>query len=150
MNPSVDIIKIPPQINSELADILKSSFLLFWIDLDACANKLRVFLEHFLDHLKIRKQRTISRATGNRIKKLSLGERIGELNQHSAKFSKYGDNIKAIKWIGNVGSHGKDPITIERLIQAFEILEYLIDEIVFDKKKKIGNITNVINKRKGQ
>jgi|GEM_PF-6896506 len=150
MNPSIDIIKIPPKIDIKLSKILRSSFKLYWVDLDACANKLRVFLENFLNYLKIIKQRKIYRSTGNKIKKLSLGERIGELKQHSIKFSKYGDNIKAIKWIGNVGSHGSKPVTVERLVQAFEILEYIIDEIVFDKTKKIEKITKVINSKKGK
>lgn len=150
MQPSINIITVPENMDSELSSLLKQSFQLYWIDLDSCVNKLRAFLEKLLDDLKIRKQRIVLRAGNRTVKKLSLGERIGELKQHSEKYSGFGDSIKAIKWIGNVGSHGSDSVTTERAIQAFKITEYLLNEIYSKKSEEIKKIVKKINEKKGK
>jgi len=150
MSPSLNIIPVSANFGEDLSNLLKQSFILYWVDIDSCANKLRVFIEKLLDDLKIRKQRRVVRDGAKKIKKLSLGERIGEVKQHSTKYSQYGDSFKAIKWIGNVGSHGSETVTRERLIQAYQIIEYLLEKIYYQNEIEIKKIVKEINKKKGK
>lgn len=152
MSPSVHIIKLPDNLSPALKKMLESSFALFWIDLDSCANKIRAALEIFLDEIKIKKQIKYfdRRSQKVKVKKLSLHERIGELKQNSMKFSKFGDNLKAIKWIGNTGSHSREDISLERVIQAYKIFEYIIDEVYLEQQKSIEKLSKEINKKKGK
>lgn len=146
MYPSVDLIKIPDRMPVTLAQILRISFILYWIDFDSCANKLRVFLESFLDLKKIPKQVKISK--GNKIKRLQLNDRIKILRKHT-KFSGIADRIEAVKWVGNEGSH-RGSVSRELLIHAFELIESLIIETYYKDSNSISKLAKKIISRKGK
>ena len=59
-----------------------------------------------------------------------------------------GQQLMALKWLGNTGSHGS-PVNIEDLLDAFEILEHSLEEIIENKSKKIAALaTKLAQKHK--
>ena len=58
----------------------------------------------------------------------------------------------ALKWLGNEGSHSsKKSKVIERsqLLEALDILEYVLEAIFDSRSKKIAKAARTINKKKG-
>ena len=52
----------------------------------------------------------------------------------------------ALKWLGNTGSHGSK-VNVEDLLDAFEILEHTLSEIIENKSKKIATLAVNLTKK---
>jgi hypothetical protein len=139
--PPPPIIQIPEATPQKVRDELKISFQLFWLDVDACANKVRTGLESLLDHQRIRKT-TIGK-NGKRVS-LNLHKRV-ELFQK--KNSGLGNLMMAVKWLGNAGSHSSK-INREDLLDGYEMMDYVLSEIYINRTGKITKIAQQINRRK--
>ena len=59
-----------------------------------------------------------------------------------------GNQLMAIKWIGNDGSHYKK-ITKEDILDAFKILEYCLNKIYVKEEEEIKKLAKKINTIKG-
>jgi len=135
---------IPKEIKCPLTEILIDSFKLFWIDVNSCANKIRICLEFMMDDLfKIQKSETVrNKKTGlNERKKLTLHKRINLLSDKSMK-----EILESVKWIGNSASH-KETINKEDLLDAYAALEYVLNKL-YDGGKEIIKNAKLINKTK--
>lgn len=153
----INLIDLPEGIDDAFeAEILKS-FKLFWQDTNSCANKIRIAVEVLLTNkLKIVRRQKIRDKTKSTqtnpvyfYKTLTLGERIGKIKTE-AKYSKFkdlADNLKAIKWIGNDGSHSEQEISRIEIQNGYKILEHLLKKI-YNSDKEIETLTKKINKRK--
>lgn len=133
------IIRISEVYPAEIKDVLDSSFKLFWIDRQSCANKIRVSIEILLDHLKIKKYPK----SGRRIP-LSIQQRI---NIMAAKAPDISEKLTAVKWIGNAGSH-TDQLSRKDLLDAYKILNYSLEKVFINEEAEINKISREINKRK--
>lgn len=153
----INLIELPEEINEEFKDEIIKSFKLFWQDTNSCANKVRIAVEILLTkELKIIKRKKIedkrkSTPTNKayKYKSLSLGERIGRI-KNEERYSKYkniAENLKAIKWIGNDGSHSEKVISRQEIQNVYKILEHLLKKI-YSADKEIETLTKKINKRK--
>jgi hypothetical protein len=136
----IHLIPISDRYNNEIANLLLSSFDLFWIDLDSCANKIRTIVENILNTQKIPQY---SRNKG-KLKRISLHSRILKFELKNKALAKL---MLAIKWIGNYASH-ESGLSREDLIQAYEMLELVLSNL-YDNKLKIANkMAALINKKK--
>ena len=54
----------------------------------------------------------------------------------------------AVKWIGNDGSHEGD-LSQNDLLDVFEILNYVLDEMYEQRAKNVAKLATKINKAKG-
>lgn len=139
IEPPIDLFSIPVGLKTslELVYELKKAFYLFWIDKDACANKIRRFVELLLDEMKIQPA-------------YNLHQRIEKYMQKSSnrKTVSLGNKLMAIKWIGNQGSHLEQELTNENIITAFEILENVLHKIYDKSEKLIAQKVKQINKNK--
>ncbi len=138
--PAPKIISIPKSCPKTVSKLLNESFGLYWLDISSCANKIRISIEVLLNELKVKKTKTVQ----SKRKNLSLHERIllyKSINSEVANF------LLAIKWIGNAGSHFSD-ITKEDILDAYELLEFSLEQLYEDKKKKLVKMSKEINKRK--
>ena len=153
----INLISIPKEIDTELKYLIEQSFKLFWLDSTSCANKIRISLEYLLSKkIKIpnkKKCKDKKQSTQNKpifyLKNLTLGDKISELKSNP-KFVKYkylSDNLKAIKWIGNEGSHNGKSVARKELIEVYKILELILTEIYCTKKKEVNRLTKQINKK---
>lgn len=140
--PSIQIISIPDECPDDVKAELISASSLFWSDLSASANRIRAALELILTHKKIKK--TQSTKSGKR-RVLSLHERI-EL--FKAKDAQLAETMLAVKWLGNAGSHTSS-LNTNDVLDAFELLDHVIEELFVEKLKKIRKLTKGINKKKG-
>jgi len=138
--PAPKIISIPKSCPKSISKLLNSSFELYWLDISSCANKIRISIEVLLTELKVNKTKIVN----SKRKNLTLHERI-LLYQHVNH--EVVDYLLAIKWIGNAGSHFTD-ITKENILDAYELLEYSLEILYNDKKKKLVKMSKEINKKK--
>jgi hypothetical protein len=138
--PALHIFNIHKNCPSSISLEIISAFGLFWNDVSSCANKIRIAVELLMDEQGIQKY-----PRGKRKERMKLHQRIEMFRQQRPEIA---DNLMAIKWIGNIGSHvGK--IDNVDLLDAFEILEFSLDKLYDDREKRIKKVAKEINKNKG-
>jgi hypothetical protein len=133
------LIKITKKYPPEIRKILKESFQLFWIDVNSCANKIRISLEILMDLYKIKKYQK----PGTKVP-ISLQQRI---NIFLKKFPELENILNSIKWIGNYASHNEN-ITKDDLLDGYHLLEYALKKIYDSDEKEIIAIARAITKSK--
>lgn len=141
-NPHLKIFKVPANVSDNIRHNIFQSFDLFFCNPASSSNHIRIALENLLTHLKIKRFET---RNGKRIF-LSLHKRIDLI---PSKYSKYKTWFLAVKWLGNAGSHSDMKITIDDVLDAYEIMEELLNIIFVDDKKRIEKIAKKINKKQG-
>lgn len=126
--PPLKVFIIPTNCPQSVSNPLDISFSLFLNSPSAAANTIRIALEALMDELRIEK-------------KGSLHKRIERLPEG---YSEYKDSLMAIKWLGNAGSHEIDLVEIKDIMDAYEIIAFILNEIYDSKKSKIRKITKRI------
>jgi hypothetical protein len=125
MTPAPHMIEIPKALSEECSTQIKEAFELFWVDLAACANRLRIAVELLLDFL------SIARLAGR--KTLTLHERIDLLD--TAKPG-HKEILTALRHVGNVASH-EGEVNRGFVLDCFELLEESLVELVEDRRAKL-------------
>lgn len=136
--PALRIIKIPSSCPESVSVPLEESFRLFFTSLSAAANNIRVLIEQLLTELKI--DRLIP--TDKKSKLLNLHQRIELIPE---EYSELKDLIFAIKWLGNAGSHGHGAVTLDDVMDGYELTEYILQEIYEPKAKKLKALAKKIS-----
>lgn len=140
--PHLNFFEIDQDVPKEIRAAILDSFNLFWIDVSSCANKIRITVELIMDEMKIAKTYLDSK---KKRKIYSLHKRI-EL--FKIKNSNEAEQLMAIKWIGNSGSHKNDGLTKDDILDGYEILEHVTKKIFEKESERIKKLTKQINKRK--
>jgi hypothetical protein len=141
MHPAPHIITWPKKLNDAIKTHLRVSFELFWVDLAACANRLRIVVELLLDQLEIPRKGP----NGNRKNaRLDLSRRIDLL-----KIARPGHEkaLTALRVVGNTGSHEGD-VDFEELLDCFELLEDALVELLEERRAKLEAKADAIIKRR--
>ena len=131
--PAPKIIEIPKSCPRSISNILNETFGLYWLDLSSCANKIRISIEVLMDEQKIPKT-----------KGLTLHNRLELFKKSNPSVSKF---LMAIKWIGNAGSHFSE-IKKEDVLDAYELLEFALEQLYNDREQKLIELSEEINKNK--
>jgi hypothetical protein len=131
--PPLQIIRIPDDCPSDVREELLSAFSLFWSEVRSAANRIRSAIEKLLTHLKV----PIDASQGHGW--LSLDKPIQIFGEQDKQLA---EHMKAIKWLGNYGSHAS-VLTRNDLLDAFEILEHLL------ATSQISRISKAINEARG-
>lgn len=139
--PTIHIFEIPEKCPEIVKNGIIESFNIYWTDLESCANKIRISLEHLMDSYKIKKHRLSSQR--KRIP-VSLHSRINLFPMSDVK-----DILLAIKWIGNEGSHSKTSLETIDIIETYKLYEYALQKIYGDEKE-IAKIAKQIIAKKGK
>jgi hypothetical protein len=111
---------------------------LLWQSPEAAANHVRQAVEHLMDHQKVKKR---VKAGGN---KLSLHARLLEFEK---KDGLNGPILRAIKWIGNDGSH-QGGVSREEVLDAFDMMELALTNLFDDAAAKIMKKVQAVIKAK--
>ena len=131
--PGLKIFQIPFGVSKEVNNCIMSSFSHFWNDYSACVNSIRRSVEFLLDDLKVPEIAI-------------LDQRINAFGKTNGPIA---GNIKAIKWIGNAGSH-KDIITKNDLIDMYILLEHCLNTLYpSNHEEDVKKIANEVNTKKG-
>lgn len=142
IDPPIQIISIHENYPERIKSILNDSFLLYWIDNSACANKIRTAVEFVLDEIKIQKRQLNKKK--RKYEKLNLHRRIELLDKKDYKASCY---LMSIKWIGNSGSH-LDTLTNINVLHAYELLDKALNRLFIKDEERLENLSKKINKIK--
>lgn len=99
-------------------------------------------MELLLDHLKV-KRFELDKTRKRR--RLSLHRRIQIFGHKDAELA---SPMQAVRWLGNEGSH-PGSLKKDDLLDAFEMVEHLIDEIFEKRRKTIQEIAKAVIRAKG-
>jgi hypothetical protein len=141
--PMPHIIAVPKGCPGAIALELEAAFSGFWSSPAACAGRMRVALELLLDHLRIQKKKRNNRG---KFYGLSLHERV---KLYSVRRPDIGQQLMALKWLGNSGSHGGD-LNRTDVLDAFEVLEHALGEIVEGHADRVVALAKRLTKKHGK
>ena len=140
--PTIDIFPIPSKCPENIVKEVKKAFSLYWCDTNAAGNRVRTSIELLMDYLKVKKRMLTKQG---KYRQISLHDRI--LDYHP-KNPDIGEQLLAIKWIGNTGSHSSN-LKKDDLIDDFEMLQFVLDDIFEMKRERLKAMAKGINKMKG-
>lgn len=132
ISPMPNIFDLPKECPDEVKDHLRAGFRLFLSDQSASANRIRVALESLLNHLNVPRRR---KDQNNKFSDLTLHKRI---EFFMTKEPSLGSHLMALKWLGNTASH-EGNVSRNDLLDAFEILEHLLDELIGKRSLEFQN-----------
>jgi len=140
--PYLKLFNIPENTPSEINEEIEQSFSLFFSNPDSSLNHIRIALENLLNYMKIKKY---TNKNGKRFP-ISLHKRIELL---PSKYSHIKDLLFAIKWLGNAGSHSHKKVSKDDVLDAYEIMDVVLNELFLNKKERAKKLSKKINKKKG-
>ena len=138
-SPALELFTISKKCPEIVASQIRQSFKLFFADQSASATYVRKAVEEILTNKGIPRF-AVSRK-GYKTKIL-LHDRIVVFEVKKPDIAK---RLFALKWLGNEGSHA-NTITKNDLLDAYEILEWAIDDLYVGYKKLIEKKVLKINK----
>ncbi len=143
--PHLVFINIPDDCPESVSEPLRESFRLFFSVPGAAANNVRIAIEELLTALHVKRFNVVK---GKR-RPINLHQRIDLLPRKHVLLK---DLLFAIKWLGNAGSHGnngKNEITTDNVMDAYELTEHILHEIYAPKTKKLAALAKKVIKKKG-
>lgn len=138
--PMPHIIELPTKCPNDIKAQLTEAFSLLWSNRSACAGQIRVSLESLMNHLGVPKKR---KTKNGGFSDLNLHSRI---DAYAAKNPQVGSQLMALKWVGNTGSHESD-VSKTDLLDAFEILEHSLIEVLERRSEKVSALTKRLVKK---
>lgn len=135
LSPVVITEKCPP----EIAGPLCASFSLFLMQPGSAANLIRIAVEQLLTAIGIPK-------LDDKNRRINLHQRIETVD---GQYISYKDTLMAVKFLGNAGSHTYDEVTVEDIEAAFEMMQYMINDLFSGHKESIEVLTRRIHGKYG-
>jgi hypothetical protein len=143
IEPAPQIFAIPRRYPKEAKKELQAAFSLFWPDPGAALNRLRTSMELYLDAEGVQRK---ARKKDGSYRQLPLHERI---QRFAAKYPEIDETMLAVKWLGNLGSH-ESSVSRQEALEAFELLDYILEEVVVGRRSRLKRMAKAINKAKGR
>ncbi|MEV8529873.1 DUF4145 domain-containing protein [Streptomyces sp. NPDC052000] len=142
--PELPLIQNFGDCPKRVREMIESASPVLWVDPSSAANRLRSSVEALMDW------EGIPRRWSSRAKPydLSLHRRIQRFKDAKPAFSKAADLLLAVKWIGNVGSHGS-AIRVLDVLDAVDILDRIIQQLYDTSAARIEKKAEEIIARKG-
>lgn len=140
--PPLQLMEIPDECPPSIHEPLADSFRLFFSSPSSSANNVRIALESLLTELGVKRFTN----KGGKRRYLSLHSRIKLL---PSKYSELGELLSAIKWLGNAGSHATSTVTIDDVMDAYELMGHVLHGLYAQKAKKVKALAKKINRKKG-
>lgn len=144
VHPAPEIIHVPTKCPKDIQITIAKAFGLFWMDSGSCLNQIRISVERVLTDIGVRR---FSIGSGKR-QRMNLHRRIEALRAKNAALGPLCDQLLAVKWLGNEGSHGEE-VTRDTVFDAFDILESILRQRYDDAHSVIARLAKRINRKKG-
>lgn len=138
LHPAPIPIALPKKTPDPICDTITTASELIWTSAEATGNQLRQAVELFLDDVGI----PATNAKGDR---LSTHARIKKFEKQDQE---NGEVLLATKWLGNSGSH-PGGLTRDDVLDAFDMLEYVLENHYGTTKKSLLAKVAAINAQKG-
>jgi hypothetical protein len=136
--PTIQVMYLHHQVPVVIQKAFAKCFEQFWLDNDACGNKIRIVVELLMDDQGIPAAKM-------------LGIRINAFNKK--RTDGLGAMIESIKWIGNGGSHGAASLQRNDVVAAMEMLDFvtrqLYDTETAQKAQQLREYSARVNAAKG-
>lgn len=129
--PSLHPFGLPVQCPEEIAKPIEASFSIFLMQPGAAANLIRISVERMLTAMGVAERTENDR-------RISLHNRLKMLPELYALFF---EPLMAIKFLGNAGSHTYDEVKTSDIEDAFEIMEYVVNDLFSGRKESIEVLT---------
>jgi len=142
-SPHLKIFTYPKETPDDVKKEIEQSFELFFCSSASSLNHLRIALEYLLTFLKIKRFEKTPK--GKRLF-LSLHRRIEML---PSKHNNLKELLVAIKWLGNAGSHNSTEITMDDVLDAYEIMALVLKQVLSSDEAHVKKMVKEINKKKG-
>ncbi|MBL9131491.1 MAG: DUF4145 domain-containing protein, partial [Verrucomicrobiaceae bacterium] len=140
--PPLPLFRVPPGTDEKVRAELGACFKVFFLDFHAAANHLRQALELLLDTFRIARYRNVK---GKR-HFISPHARIERLPPRHARLKTL---LLAVKWIGNMGSHGGRHLNKQDVLDACEMMERCLLLLHDDHDKRLEKRAHEIHRAKG-
>jgi len=142
--PHLKIFEIPRKCPESVAKPLNDSFALFFSAPHAASNNARIAIEALLTELGVPR---VDMAGKNKGGFIPLQRRINLL---PPEYEALKNMFSAVKWLGNAGSHeGSMEMTTDDVLDSYQIVEHILQEIYAPRLKEILQLTEKIIKHKG-
>lgn len=139
VSPAPSLIDIPEDCPAQVKEPIAQAFGLYFLDPNAAGNRLRSAVEVLLTELGLSEPRN---------GKPSLDQRIEMLREEgSPQDRNLAERLKAVKWIGNAGSHGLS-LREEDALDGFELLESVLRDRFVPAPETPGGIAKTVNEQK--
>ncbi len=139
--PAPNLIDVPEDCPNSVRAEIAAACALIRCDPASAANRLRCAIEAFLTNEGVRRF-TLSKQ--RKYANVSLHHRI---DLYKSKEPEFAEMLLAVKWLGNVGSHGE--IALDNVFDAFDILEHVLEQRFHRTAERIRVLAGKINKRRG-
>ena len=140
--PHLKLINIPEGCPETVSKPLNESFAIFFSSPGAASNNVRITIEELLTDLNVRRFDMVQ----NKRQFTSLHRRVNLLPSKHADLKQM---LLAIKWLGNAGSHGNGEISIDDVMDSYELMDHVLHEIYASKTKHLAALAKKVNKNKG-
>lgn len=135
--PSLHAFELPATCPDEITEPLLASFSIFLIQPSAAANLIRISVERMLTAMGVEE----FKANGFRI---GLKERLNNLPQIYKSFF---DQLIAIKFLGDAGSHDYHKVKLRDVEDAFEIMDHVVNDLFSGRKESIEILTKRLSEK---
>ncbi|HGN8998584.1 TPA: DUF4145 domain-containing protein [Citrobacter freundii] len=129
--PSLHPFELPAKCPEEITEPLQASFSIFLMQPGAAANLIRISVESMLTAMGVEE----FKKTGW---KIGLKDRLEKIPPLYKSFS---EHLMAIKFLGDAGSHNYDKVKIKDIEDAFEIMDYVVNDLFSGRKESIEILT---------
>lgn len=143
--PAIPLFKIdrkcPPAVKLEI----EAAFSIYWLDIQACANKIRIAVEQIMNERKVPK--VYMPKDGKKEKHYDLHTRIEKFGGKFPKHKAYVAPLLALKYIENDGSH-VGSLNVSDVVVGFELLEEVVNQVYGGKNERLAQLAKDYSKKK--
>ncbi|WP_238085631.1 DUF4145 domain-containing protein [Pseudescherichia vulneris] len=138
-NPTLYPFPLPGKCPDEITGPLTASFSVYLSQPGSAANLIRISVERMLTAIDIPEH-------NDKKKRINLHQRIELLD---GQYTIYKKTLMAIKFLGNAGSHTYDEVSTGDIEAAFEIMEYVVNDLFSGRKESIDVLTRRLHGKFG-
>ncbi|HAZ4815778.1 TPA: DUF4145 domain-containing protein [Enterobacter cloacae subsp. dissolvens] len=137
--PTLHPFALPGGCPAEITGPITASFSVYLSQPGSAANLIRIAVERMLTAIDVPE-------LNDKNKRIYLHQRIELLD---GQYLPYKDTLMAIKFLGNAGSHTYDEVTADDIEAAFEIMEYVVNDLFSGRKESIAVLTRRLHDKFG-
>ena len=139
-NPPLPLLSLPEAVPQNVRNAIDRAAPIIFIDPSSAATVLRASIELFLTNWGIA-------AYDKNDRRINLHKRI-ELWKTETGNQEVGEQLLAIKWIGNSGSHEGEPLSVRAVVDGLEFFEAAFNELIVAPELKAR--VRAVNEAKGR
>lgn len=138
-NPPLPLLSLPEAVPQNVRNAIDRAAPIIFVDPSSAATVLRASIELFLTNWGIPANDTSGR-------RINLHQRIEHWKSETGN-QVVGEQLLAIKWIGNSGSHEGEPLSVRAVIDGLEFFEAAFNELIV--APELAERVRAVNEAKG-